>query len=134
MTERNYGASSASFFSQAEIPLAPAFRRYDAFSAAVQRKCTCLVLRSLAGNGGLPLGLGLVMRLIVHTRKSLTQSLPLLYCVYTLNREIGMDTKTKEMIQNWIKSEGKEAAAKFVSKTINCGINEARRLVEEATS
>ncbi len=54
MTERSYGASSASLFSQAEIPLGLAFRLYDAFSAAVQRKCTCLVLRSLAGSGGLP--------------------------------------------------------------------------------
>lgn len=43
-----------------------------------------------------------------------------------------MDTKTKEMIKGWIKTEGKEGAAKFISKTINCGIKEARRLVAEA--
>ena len=48
---------SASPLSHAEMPLGLAFRLYDAFSAAVQRKCTCLVLRSLAGMGGLPRGL-----------------------------------------------------------------------------
>ena len=67
MTDRSYGASSASFFSQALIPLGLALRLYDAFSAAVQRKCTCLVLRSLAGMGGLPLGLGF-MAAIVYTK------------------------------------------------------------------
>ena len=75
MTERSYGASSASFFSQALIPFGLAFRLYDAFSAAVQRKCTCLVLRSLAGNGGLPLGLGCVMgRIMVYTNSSCNPS------------------------------------------------------------
>ena len=54
MTETVHGASSANFFSHAEIPLGLALRLYDAFSAAVQRKCTCLVLLSLAGSGGLP--------------------------------------------------------------------------------
>jgi hypothetical protein len=54
VTERSYGASSANFLSQALIPFGLALRLYDAFSAAVQRKCTCLVLRSLAGSGGLP--------------------------------------------------------------------------------
>lgn len=37
------------------MPLGFAFRLYDAFSAAVQRKCTCSVAFSLAGKGGLPL-------------------------------------------------------------------------------
>jgi hypothetical protein len=67
---RTIQASSASFFSQADMPFAPAFRLYDAFSAAVQRKCTCLVPRSLAGKGGLPLRLafmGLIMR---YTKKT----------------------------------------------------------------
>ena len=69
MTERSYGASSASFLSHAEIPLGLAFRLYDAFSAAVQRKCTCLVLRSLAGMDGLPLGLGFGMDVnCTHTK------------------------------------------------------------------
>jgi hypothetical protein len=73
---RCYGALSANSFSQAEIPLGLALRLYDAFSAAVQRKCTCLVLRSLAGNGGLPLGLGWFMGLImVYTNSSCNRSL-----------------------------------------------------------
>jgi hypothetical protein len=67
LTERSYGASSASHFNQAEIPLGLALRLYEAFSAAVQRKCTCLVLRSLAGMGGLPLGLSF-MAAIVYTK------------------------------------------------------------------
>jgi hypothetical protein len=45
-----------------------------------------------------------------------------------------MDAKTKEMIKVWIKTEGKEGAAKFISRTVICGIKEARRLVEEAVS
>ena len=45
---RTSQASSASFFSQVEIPLGLALRLYDAFSAAVQRMCTCSVARSLA--------------------------------------------------------------------------------------
>lgn len=45
-----------------------------------------------------------------------------------------MNAKTKEMIKTWVKADGKEGAARFVSKTINCGIKEARRLVEEAVS
>ena len=48
-------ALSASSFSHAEMPLGLALRLYDAFSCAVQRKCTCAVARSLAGMGGLPL-------------------------------------------------------------------------------
>ena len=77
MTERSYGALSASFFNQALMPLGLALRLYDAFSAAVQRKCTCLVLRSLAGNGGLPLGLvmGLIM---VYTNSSCNLSYPVI--------------------------------------------------------
>jgi hypothetical protein len=69
-------ASSASFFSQADSPLAPAFSLYERFSAAVQRKCTCLVLRSLAGKGGLPRFLGCVMgRIMVYTNSSCNPSL-----------------------------------------------------------
>jgi uncharacterized membrane protein (GlpM family) len=68
-------ASSASFFSQALIPLAPAFFRYMAFSAAVQRKCTCLVPRSLAGKGGLPLLLAFMAGLYAYTKKTCNPSL-----------------------------------------------------------
>jgi hypothetical protein len=50
----NDQASSASFFSLADMPLSPAFRLYDAFSAAVQRKSTLADALSLAGKGGLP--------------------------------------------------------------------------------
>jgi hypothetical protein len=63
-------ASSASFFSQADMPFAPAFRLYDAFSAAVQRKCTCLEASSLAGFLGAPLRLGGVMVDILPTQNS----------------------------------------------------------------
>lgn len=45
-----------------------------------------------------------------------------------------MTTKTKEMIKGWIKTDGMEGAARFVSKTINCSIREARRLVAEAVA
>ena len=41
--------------SQALIPFGLALRLYDAFSCAVQRKCTCSVARSLAGRDGRPL-------------------------------------------------------------------------------
>jgi hypothetical protein len=61
-------ALSANSFNQAEMPLAPAFLRYDDFSAAVQRKCTCLVPRSLAGKGGLPRFLGLSMPALLPTQ------------------------------------------------------------------
>ncbi len=54
VTDGGYCLSARSF-SQALIPLGFALRLYDAFSAAVQRKCTCSVARSLAGRGGLPL-------------------------------------------------------------------------------
>jgi hypothetical protein len=59
---------SARPFSQADMPFGLAFRLYDAFSAAVQRKCTWWVARSLAGMGGLPLG-----RLVSMTELSPTQ-------------------------------------------------------------
>lgn len=50
------------------MPCSPAFFRYEDFSAAVQRKCTCLVPLSLAGNGGLPRFLGWFMgRIMVYT-------------------------------------------------------------------
>lgn len=61
-------ALSASSFSQAEIPFAPAFFRYDRFSVAVQRKCTCSVPRSLAGKGGLPRFLGWFMGALLPTQ------------------------------------------------------------------
>ena len=145
---------SARSFSHAEMPFGFAFRLYDAFSAAVQRKCTCLVDRSFAGSGGLPrllptaeafhdapvfpqLGadglqepldlLGLLLgpkvhagvevnpdasmgalkqskgffQVVVHrssfmadimpTQKRVDKPLPLLYCVYTLNKEVDMN-------------------------------------------
>ena len=74
--QRSNYALSASPFSQALIPFGFAFLLYDAFSAAVQRKCTCLVLRSLAGSGGLP---RLVMGDIVsHKNSSCNPSLALI--------------------------------------------------------
>lgn len=75
MTDRNDYALSASPFSQAEMPCAPAFLRYEAFSAAVQRKCTCLVPLSLAGKGGLPLRLAFMGRIMVYTKSSCNPSL-----------------------------------------------------------
>jgi hypothetical protein len=48
-------ALSASSLSQAEMPLSPAFLRYEAFSAAVQRKSTRSEALALAGRGGRPL-------------------------------------------------------------------------------
>jgi hypothetical protein len=66
---RTSQASSASFFSQALIPFGLAFRLYDAFSVAVQRKWTCWVARSLAGRGGLPL-LAVVMGDILSHKNS----------------------------------------------------------------
>ena len=66
---------SARSFSQRDMPLGLAFRRYDAFSSFVQRKCTCSVARSLAGLGGAPLRFGLVMVLImVYTNSSCNPS------------------------------------------------------------
>lgn len=63
---------SASPLSQAEMPRAPAFFRYDAFSALVQRTWICSVARSLAGKGGLP-RLGLSMPIFDYTKKFLTR-------------------------------------------------------------
>lgn len=69
MTDSCPQSLSARSFSQAEIPLGFALRLYDAFSCAVQRKCTCIVARSLAGMGGLPLPrLGAFMALIMPTQ------------------------------------------------------------------
>ena len=48
MTERSYGASSASFFSQAEIPAFPAFRRHEALLTSV----TLIWMTSLALSRG----------------------------------------------------------------------------------
>jgi hypothetical protein len=61
-------ALSARSFSQADMPLGFALRLYDAFSAAVQRKWTCWVARSLAGRGGLPLFDVLSMPILCHTK------------------------------------------------------------------
>jgi hypothetical protein len=66
----NDQASSASFFSQADMPRSPAFLRYEDFSAAVQRKWTCLEASSLAGFLGAPLRLGGVMADILPTQNS----------------------------------------------------------------
>ena len=49
-------ALSASPLSHAERPSFPAFFRYAAFSAFVQRIWICSLARSLADMGGLPLG------------------------------------------------------------------------------
>lgn len=68
-------ASSASFLSQAEMPCFPAFLRYMAFSAAVQRKCTCLAPLSLAGKGGLPRRLGVMDGIMGYTKKTCNPSL-----------------------------------------------------------
>lgn len=54
--DRRYQSRSARALSHAETPLGLALRRYDAFSAAVQRNSTRSEARSLAGTGGLPLG------------------------------------------------------------------------------
>ena len=76
MTDRMNQASSASFLSQALIPLSPALRLYDAFSAAVQRKWTCLVARSLAGLGGAPLRfLAVMWRIMRYTNNPCNLSL-----------------------------------------------------------
>jgi hypothetical protein len=73
----NYEASSASFFSQVEMPLGLAFRRYSAFSAFVQRTWICSVARSFAGRDGLPLPrLGVFMgRLYAYTNNPCNPSL-----------------------------------------------------------
>jgi hypothetical protein len=66
VTDRNDYALSARSFSHAEMPLAPAFRLYVAFSDFVQRTWICSVARSLAGNGGRPLPLfGVFMAVIM---------------------------------------------------------------------
>lgn len=68
MTDTNESyALSARSLSHADMPLGLAFRLYDAFSCAVQRKCTCSVLRSLAGMGGLPRFLGVMAGLYAYT-------------------------------------------------------------------
>jgi hypothetical protein len=68
-------ASSASFLSHAEMPFSPAFFRYDAFSAAVQRKCTCRVARSLAGSLGRPLLAVVMGDILSHKNSSCNPSL-----------------------------------------------------------
>ena len=80
MTELGAGtyALSASPFSQRDRPLPRAFLLYDAFSAAVQRKCTCLVLRSLAGRGGLPLLAVVMVDILSHKNSSCNPSLALI--------------------------------------------------------
>lgn len=81
---------SARSFSQAEMPLGFAFRLYDAFSAAVQRKCTCSVALALAGRGGLP-RLGLSMADIMSHNKVVDNPPRQVFNVYTLNKEAPMD-------------------------------------------
>lgn len=78
-------ALSASPFSHALIPAGLALRLYDAFSCAVQRKCTCSVPRSLAGKGGLPRFLGWFMGRIIAYTNIFDKSLNCVYSVYTLN-------------------------------------------------
>ncbi len=83
---------SARSFSHALIPFGLAFRLYDAFSVAVQRKCTCSVPRSLAGKGGLPLFLGWFMAALWSTQIILATPPDLCFNVYTLNQEAMMKT------------------------------------------
>lgn len=68
-------ALSASPLSQAEMPFGFAFRLYDAFSIAVQRKCTCSVPRSLAGRGGLPRLFGVMAVIMGYTNNPCNPSL-----------------------------------------------------------
>lgn len=94
VTEGIVYALSARSFSQADMPLGFALRLYDAFSAAVQRKWTCWVARSLSGKGGRPLPrLGAFMADIMPTQIIIDKALSRLYCVYTLNQEADMETK-----------------------------------------
>lgn len=73
---RTYQASSASFLSQADMPLGLAFRLYSAFSAFVQRTWICSVARSLAGKVGLPRFLVVVIaRIIAYTNNPCNPSL-----------------------------------------------------------
>jgi hypothetical protein len=83
LTDGGYCLSARSL-SQAEIPLGFALRLYDAFSAAVQRKCTCSLALSLAGLGGLPLRFGLSMGRIMGYTNILDKSIYGVYSVYTL--------------------------------------------------
>jgi len=72
---------SARAFSHADMPCLPAFRRYRAFSAGVQRKCTRAVDGFLTG--GLP-RLGLSMPgLYVHTNILTSPSCGPIICAYT---------------------------------------------------
>lgn len=85
MTDRVQGASSARPLSQPDSPIAfrLALALYEAFSCAVQRKCTCLVLRSLAGRGGRPL-LGLVMGgIIAYTNNCCNPLRTSIFCLHT---------------------------------------------------
>ena len=75
MTEGSDYALSASHLSHAERPLGLAFLRYEAFSAAVQRKCTCSVPRSLDGRGGLPRLLGVMFDILPTQKCSCNPSL-----------------------------------------------------------
>jgi hypothetical protein len=74
---RHHQALSARSLSQALMPFGLAFRLYDAFSAAVQRKWTCAPAFSLAGKGGRPLPrLGAFMgRIMAYTNNPCNPSL-----------------------------------------------------------
>ena len=89
-------ALSANSLSHADMPLGFAFFLYDAFSAAVQRKCTCSVARSLAGRVGLPLRL-VDMPLIVDTKIALDKPADGVLNVYTLNKEAQMKSETLKL-------------------------------------
>ena len=78
---KGYGLSALPL-SQADMLAFPvsrfAFRRYSAFSAAVQRTWICSVARSLAGRGGLPLprfGLSIMGRIMTYTNNACNPSL-----------------------------------------------------------
>lgn len=70
MTEGNDYALSASPLSHALMPCGPAFFRYMAFSAAVQRKSTLSDALLLGGNGLRPSGFFASMVGIMPTQES----------------------------------------------------------------
>lgn len=127
------------------MPLGFAFFLYDAFSAAVQRKWTCWVARSLAGKGGLPLGFGWFMRSLLPTQIMLDKGCGQVFNVYTLNQEPIMtatETKTAKTLElvRFIKSHGHPAwlnvegsIGVIATYTKDGAAFQARELIEEPT-
>lgn len=120
MTDAGVHALSAKSLSHAEMPLGFAFRLYDAFSCAVQRKCTCSVARSLAGRGGLPRFLGCVMSLIMGYTKKLDKHSLGRYIVYTLNL-----LKEKQMIKVTFAVDSKILKKSFVNVELHRSMSDA---------